>query len=268
MKGASKGEKTEALRGNVLTSWHDSRTAASHAAFLLPYVHAGQSLLDGGCGTGSITLGLAETLAPGQVTGIDLDVDRIQRAQAAAEQHGVRNVRFEVGSVLELPYSDERFELVFANAVLEHLRNPAKALAEMYRVLRSGGLCAVSDTEHDGLIMHQGVDDPDFRQWEDFTKATLRSNGTNFYIGKQLKKLLRETGFVDLRVAASCEVFSTPDELATLGRLWGPKYLDRVGTEAPSAEVRRWRRAVDKWTRNPDSLVVLMRCQVVGRKPE
>ena len=49
------------------------RTAAKEAGFLLPHLSPSMRLLDCGCGPGSITAGLAEAVAPGQVVGVDIE---------------------------------------------------------------------------------------------------------------------------------------------------------------------------------------------------
>jgi len=49
---------------------HSSRTVARQGAFFLPHLKPGMSLLDSGCGPGTITIGLAQALAPGQLMGI------------------------------------------------------------------------------------------------------------------------------------------------------------------------------------------------------
>ena len=51
-----------------------TRTAAAQADFLLPHLRPGMRLLDVGCGPGSITLDLAEVVAPGEVVGVDIDL--------------------------------------------------------------------------------------------------------------------------------------------------------------------------------------------------
>ena len=50
----------------------ERRTAARSAAFLLPHLRPGMRLLDFGCGPGSITVGLAGVVAPGEVVGVDI----------------------------------------------------------------------------------------------------------------------------------------------------------------------------------------------------
>ena len=58
------------------------RTAAQEGAFFLPHLRPGMRVLDLGCGPGSITLGLAEAVAPGDVVGIDLQPSQVAQAQA------------------------------------------------------------------------------------------------------------------------------------------------------------------------------------------
>src|SRR5207302_57957 len=86
-----------------------ARTAAREAAFFLPHLRSGMRLLDIGCGPGSITLGLAEVVAPGEVVGIDLRPEAVEQSRAAAAQRGIANVRFEVGSAYDLPFPDGSF---------------------------------------------------------------------------------------------------------------------------------------------------------------
>jgi ubiquinone/menaquinone biosynthesis C-methylase UbiE len=88
------------------------RTAAKEGAFFLPYLRPGMRLLDLGCGPGSITLGLAEAVAPGEVVGVDLQPSQVAQAQALSAARGVKNVRFEVADVYRLPFPDGSFDAV------------------------------------------------------------------------------------------------------------------------------------------------------------
>src|SRR3954447_10481580 len=103
---------------SVLRS-HRWRTVENSAAYLVPHLQPGQSLLDVGCGPGTITVDLARRVAPGAVTGIDASADVIAQAQADAPQDVA--VRFDVADVYRLPYDDGEFDVVHAHQVLQHL---------------------------------------------------------------------------------------------------------------------------------------------------
>lgn len=132
---------------------HVSRTANKQASWFLPYLQSGMSLLDCGCATGSITVGLAAVVAPGQVTGIDISAIEIQRAGARAAEAGMRNVSFAVGNIYQLDFPDNSFDALFCHNVLEHLAEPDRALKEMQRVLKLGGVIGLRDTDMGGVLL-------------------------------------------------------------------------------------------------------------------
>src|SRR5436305_15099046 len=104
--------------GDAADRWMRQRTAAVDAAFFLPHLWRGARVLDVGCGPGSITVGLAETVAPGEVIGVDCEPLQIERAAALAEGRALTNLHFEVASAYELPYPDASFDAVFAHFLL------------------------------------------------------------------------------------------------------------------------------------------------------
>src|SRR5262249_13836154 len=121
--------------------------------FLLPHVRPGQDVLDVGCGTGSITLDLAPSIARGRVIGIDADAEQIEVARKAADDRGIDNVAFATASVYALPVEAETFDVVYANAVLMYVQDQVRALREMRRVLRPDGLAAVIDDDLGTVVM-------------------------------------------------------------------------------------------------------------------
>ena len=84
--------------------WHAQRTAAERANFLLPHLRPGMRLLDCGCGPGSITLGLAAVVAPGQVLGFDRERRQVERARSLAANQGKANTCFILGDLCALPF--------------------------------------------------------------------------------------------------------------------------------------------------------------------
>ena len=75
------------------------RSAGSHAAYLLPHLKPGHRVLDFGCGPGTISVGLAKAIEPGELHGIDMEESQINVARAAAQAGGHANATFHVGDV-------------------------------------------------------------------------------------------------------------------------------------------------------------------------
>lgn len=136
---------------------HGARTAANSAAFLLPVLDQCMSLLDVGCGPGTITLDLAELVAPGAVVGIENVEEPLKAARAAAERRGDGRTRFQLGDATGLPFEDDSFDVVHAHQVLQHLTDPVRALKEMARVCKPGGWIAARDADYAAMTWYPEV---------------------------------------------------------------------------------------------------------------
>jgi SAM-dependent methyltransferase len=103
-------------------------------------------VLEVGSGPGRLATTLAPLAPEVQLTGIDIAPDMVQRATALAARAGVAGrVAFQMGDVTALPFPDASFDLVVSTFSLHHWANPAGGLAEIYRVLRPGGVARIYD---------------------------------------------------------------------------------------------------------------------------
>lgn len=105
----------------------------------------GERVLDLGSGAGVDCIIAALCAAPGQVHGLELSPEMVERARASAKLAGVRNVSFQAGDGASLPFADAGFDLVISNGVFNLIADKPAALAEVFRVLRPGGRLQVAD---------------------------------------------------------------------------------------------------------------------------
>jgi SAM-dependent methyltransferase len=195
------GEREVYTHGPAFDAFLTRRSAAREGAFFLPHLRAGMRLLDCGCGSGSITLGLAAAVTPGRVVGVDADARPIVAARARAAQQDLANVTFAVGSVYALPFPEAAFNAVFANAVLFHLRDPAAALREMRRVLTRGGVIGIRDAEVGAEVLAPPT--PHLTRWQDLWLRVLAHNGGSPLYARHLRRLLLDAGFDRCEAQAS-----------------------------------------------------------------
>ena len=197
-----------------ITNYMSRRTADSHASFFLPYLQPNMKLLDCGCGPGTITIGLAQAVNPGETVGVDAGENQVEIAQENAESQKVTNLRFEVGSIYELPFEDDYFDAVFSHALLEHLNDPTKALDEMVRVLKPDGIMGARATEASGRLLWPPIEEIQ-KHW-DLVDRIVDYNGGDSGIGKQLRSLLCQSGLRDVEASASYESFGKPGSIEVL----------------------------------------------------
>jgi SAM-dependent methyltransferase len=196
----------------------DMRSAQRDAAFLLPHLEPGQSLLDCGCGPGQITVGLAQAVSPGPVTGLDLDPAVLEQAGHRAADAGLDNVEFTDGSVLALPFPDESFDVVYAHALLIHLPEPEQALAEFRRVLKPGGIVAISEPIIESFEV--ATDDPACLRIVEFLAAGCRAAGGDPNLGKRVRPLLHRAGFAPTAGSMCVHAFGDTERARDKAGAW------------------------------------------------
>ncbi|GGC80435.1 hypothetical protein GCM10011512_03990 [Tersicoccus solisilvae] len=201
---------------SVLRS-HRWRTAANSAGYLLPHLVPGMRVLDVGCGPGTITRDLAERVAPGEVIGLDSAADVLDVAAAGP---GPANVRWRLGDVHALPFTDAGFDVVHAHQVLQHLADPVGALTAMRRVLRPGGLLAVRDADYQAMSWFPQV--PELDEWMSLYQRVARLNGGEPDAGRRLPGWLHQAGLTDVTVTASTWCY-TGDERRWWAELWSER---------------------------------------------
>jgi len=114
--------------------------------FTLGPLSRGETVLDIGCGAGLDTLIAAIMVGPeGKVIGVDLVADMLQRAKVNLKKTSLKNVTLQEGSAEQLPFPDGTFDVVISNGVFNLIPDKAKALREVFRVLKPSARFQLAD---------------------------------------------------------------------------------------------------------------------------
>jgi len=110
-------------------------------------VKEGGSVLDVGCGTGSLTFTVAASIKVSKVVGIDPSAGYLEYARA---HNPYPHVAFEIGDAQKLPYEDDCFDYCVSSLMIQFLSDAQTAAKEMKRVTKRGGIVATCMWDADG----------------------------------------------------------------------------------------------------------------------
>ncbi len=191
----------------------------------LAALQPGQSVLDLGSGGGlDCFLAAKKVGESGHVIGVDMTPEMLEKARASAKRMGVTNVEFRHGFLEDLPVDDSSVEVTISNCVINLSPDKAKVFSEVFRVLRPGGVLAVSDIVTDGplpeavkqsLSMWAGcvagaVDAGDYLAMMEAAGFTDISITPTFFDKETVDEAVKEVGDqIDLKVVSQEDLYKT-----------------------------------------------------------
>jgi ubiquinone/menaquinone biosynthesis C-methylase UbiE len=251
---------------SVLQS-HTWRTAENSAAYLLPELTPAMAILDVGCGPGTITAGLAERVPDGHVTAIDSVPEIVAKAAADFPRD---NLTFTTGNVYALDFPDASFDVVHAHQVLQHLTDPVRALREMRRVTKPGGLIAARDGDYGAMVWYPDL--PVLSEWRELYQRIARAAGGEPDSGRMLHAWARQAGFTDVRRSSSTWTYSTPEERQWWGNSWHDRATKsfyatqaREGGHATQADLERIANGWLQWAAEEDGWFAIINGEILCR---
>lgn len=153
----------------------------------------GMSVLDVGCGTGDDVRRLHALVTPsGRAVGVDLSREMVEEARARA---GNLPVEFLAADAQALPFGDCEFDALRAERTVQHVPNPALAIAEFHRVLKPGGRVMLIDQDWETFVVAGAQ--------KQLTRTILNrfTDGfANGWAGRNACALLRRQGFERVNV--------------------------------------------------------------------
>lgn len=175
----------------------------------------GARALDVGCGPLGIVDLLAERVGTdGEVVGLDVQAEMVDRARREIADRGLGNVRLVHGDAAKSGEQPAAFDFVHTRLVLMNVPHSDAVLNEMITLTRPGGIVAVQDVDWVTRLC-----DPPHPAWHQLVEALSelwRLNGMDVRLGRRLPRLLRDAGLVDVQVDASARVFQPDHPYQTL----------------------------------------------------
>ena len=167
-----------------------------HAGTAYP---AGALVLEAGCGVGAQTAILATRSPEARFTCVVISAASLAQARQRAASLGLDNVEFLRADILDSPLAASSFDHAFVCFLLEHLREPERALAAVKNLIRPGGTVTVVEGDHGSAFFHP--DSADARAAIACQVELQRRAGGDADIGRRLYPLLRAAGFESVHVA-------------------------------------------------------------------
>ncbi|MFQ5924199.1 MAG: methyltransferase domain-containing protein [Anaerolineales bacterium] len=235
-----------------------------HRSYEFMHIGPAQRLLDVGCGPGTDTIPMAESVgAKGQVIGLDNDEEMIAIAKVKAEESGVSAwVTHDLGDAGILTYESDFFDACRSERVFQHLENSSEVLAEMIRVTKSGGWIVVADTDHSTMTIDTAQVDIEWR-----VRRLHADRYANGYAGRQLYRMIKQQHLMNILV----EVFPIYVTDYALGRYFAQLDDDEKTALAEGVvsheELQLWHAELEHLDKEGTFFACINMVMVGGQKP-
>lgn len=177
----------------------DQATTLTELLHTDTFYPAGSRVLEAGCGVGAQTVILAGNSPQAAFTSIDISEESLAEAERRVQEAGFTNVVFQPADIFNLPFPPAHFDHVFVCFVLEHLPDPAGALAALARILQPAGSITVIEGDHGSAYFHP--DSSYARRAVQCLVDLQRQAGGDSLIGRRLYPLLVQTGYQSVSVS-------------------------------------------------------------------
>jgi len=249
---------------------HSRRTVEDSLAYGLAYLRPGMTVLDLGCGVGTITVGIAERVAPGWVIAADIHPGVIDQARQYARTRGVTNIDFQVMDAYHLDLADTSIDFAHAHQVLQHVSDPVAVLREMARVTKPGGIVAARDGDYESFTWYPA--DAGIEQWLRLYRTAARANDGEPDAGRHLLAWAHAAGLTQVIATSSNWTYS-----GETAQWWGSSWADRIQhsdltrqlTEsglATMAEIESMAQSWLDWSTDPDAWFMLPNGEILATK--
>ncbi len=146
-------------------------------------------VLDAGCGFGQYSYFIAKKFKNSEVLGIDINEQRINECEKFARRNEIENLKFELADLTKLDQS-EKFDLILAIDVMEHIEDDVKVFENFFKALKHGGLLIISTPSNlGGSDVHSNED-------ESFIEEHVRTG----YSVEEITSKLENIGFKNINV--------------------------------------------------------------------
>ena len=172
---------------------HMGGLAATEELFRLCEISADDEVMEAGCGVGQSAVFLAKRYGC-RVVGVDVSQGMVDRAWERARRAGIdEQVEFRAANIVDLPFEDDRFDVVFGESITVFASDHAKVISEYVRVVKSGGFVGLNETTW------LQPPSPELIAW--FTQDMAANAST--HTAEEWQAILESAGLRDLIVRAS-----------------------------------------------------------------
>jgi SAM-dependent methyltransferase len=255
----------------------------------------GQTIVDLGCGTGDFTRYLAK-LSGGKcrVTGIDIKEASLKAAETdTREDKSGNSITYKLGDAYKIPFESDRADLTCCRTLLIHLQDPIRAIREMTRVTKPGGLVAAVEPG-----MTSSFYDPEDLEYSDLSNEVTKAwatgareiDGKDLMIGEKLPGIFLKAGLKNVMSEVQTDAWLDCDPRRKFGDVKKnlrfqysifkerkPAYRKYLGAGGLPPEridlyLRRWQERTEMFLSNNDklrnnpSISTASRVLVSGRK--